>query len=54
MVNSLEGKQTADGDKRDYKGKVTDQRDRISKLFHSYVQTSRYRRDKSEKKKAYK
>jgi len=29
---------------------VIGQRDRISKLFHSCVQTSRHREDKSEKK----
>jgi len=38
------------GDKRGYKGEVTGQRDKISKLFHSCIQTSRYRGDKSEKR----
>ena len=39
------------GDKRNYKSEIIDQRDRISKLFHSCVQTSRYKRGKLEKGK---
>jgi len=40
-----------DGDKNEItRVNVTDQKNRIFKLFYSYVQTSKYRRDKSEKK----
>ena len=41
---------SVDGDKRDYKGEIIGQRNRISKLFHSCTQTSRYRGGKLEKR----
>jgi len=41
---------SVDGNKRDYKSEIIGQRNRISKLFHSCIQTSRYREGKLEKR----